>query len=140
MIRINTRIQMADVDLIGEPRASRVHFAIGSYREPKLPPEVCPKCLTPLHVEGDNLYCQDRHHSWAIPIPTEPFDWTDANKRDRGEYGKGDCRPHKGYRVFKCEYCGKRNEGRFYAFQKYCSKKCCDHGWYVKRRAKNGNG
>lgn len=107
----------------GESRTKiRQHYPPSSYRDGINPPEICPRCGTKTHVEGENVYCRDRLHSWAIPIPDEKkFEWNKVVLNAKG--------PQPQLRTIKCAYCGETVTGMFTHYQKYCSVKC-----YTDRR------
>ena len=109
----------------GKPQ--RQHYPPSSYRDPQTPPEICPKCGTKTHVEFDIVYCRDRIHSWAVPIPDDkPFDW---KKYDRVYHG-----PKPGMRIITCEFCKETKTGMYAHYQKYCSLKCYEDARRIKNR------
>lgn len=124
-----SRIQMADeIYLLGERRRQREHYPPSSYRDPLTPPEICPKCGTPTHQEFDMIYCKDRHHSWAVPVPDPP------SRFKMKYYEKPIIKlPIRVQRTITCKHCGETVSGTFTRNQKYCTENC----YVVARRISN---
>ena len=121
--RLFSIIQTEDPMFWEEPTRS-ISYPIREYHNPLTPPDICPRCGTKTHAEGDMVYCQSRHHSWAIPIPDAPFDYAKANDEDAKNYKHAPGVTRYKLRQLVCARCGKLFDGHFIHNRKYCSAKC----------------
>jgi len=109
-----------------KPRAQRQHYPPQSFRDGITPPAICPRCGTPTHEEYGLVYCRDRNHSWAVPIPTEPFNWTPLKCNHMGP------RPYT--RTITCAFCRETVTGEYMHNQKFCSRKCYEDARRIQNR------
>jgi hypothetical protein len=123
-----SRIRMLPEFMDGgeKPRIQRQHYPPQSYRDGITPPERCPKCDTRTHEEYGIVYCRDRHHSWAVPIPTPNFSWKAIKGNHKG--------PKPYTRTITCRHCLETVTGKFMHHQIYCSFNCYADARRIKNR------